>query len=424
MVERYTVRNTVFESGERFPLLMDVRTGLPLFDPTVFVLSEFRVRNRASSTIEQVLRALKVLLLFCDKHQIDFASRMLEGQLLELGEVDALVQMCRLPMADIETPVNVSPTGTGRAVVSLESFRARAKKGLPEVAGDSAGMRIRYIRQFIGWLADRCLLSLSARHPSRAALLNARDTLVSGLAARIPTGKGRNRTHSRRALDDAAQERLWQIVDVNSPENPWEGRHARVRNELIVRWFMGLGVRRGELLGIKVSDMNFQANEVFIARRADDPGDPRVYQPNAKTADRLLPVSDDLARRTRHYILEERRRFAAARKHPFLFVANGGAPLSLRGLNKIFGILSEQHPELQGVFPHLLRHVNNYNFSKNADEQGMDAEKEKKTRSQLMGWSETSGTAEIYTRRETERKAREASLQLQSKMVRPLDENE
>jgi hypothetical protein len=54
----------------------------------------------------------------------------------------------------------------------------------------------------------------------------------------------------------------------------------------------------------------------------------------------------------------------------------------------------------------------------------MDPEKEKKTRSHLMGWSETSGTAETYTRREIERKARVASLQLQNKMVKPHNENE
>ncbi|MDY7786537.1 site-specific integrase [Burkholderia ubonensis] len=423
MAERYTVRNTVFESGERFPLLVDVRTGVPLFDPTVFVLSEFRARNRASATIEQVLRALKVLLLFSDKHRIDLASRMQEGQLLELGELDALVQLCRLPISDIEAQVDANPTAPERTVVSIEKHRARANRVLSEVAGDSAAVRIRYIRQFIGWLADRRLLSLSARHPSRAALLSARDIVVAGLAARVPTGNSRNKTHGRRALDDAAQERLWQIVDVNSPDNPWEGRHARLRNELIVRWFMGLGVRRGELLGVKVNDVNFRANEVFIARRADDPSDPRTYQPNAKTADRLLPISDDLARRTRHYILEERRRFPEARKHAFLFVANGGAPLSLRGLNKLFSVLSAKHPELMGVFPHLFRHTNNHNFSKLADELGMDPEKEKKTRSQIMGWSETSGTAETYTRREIERKAREASLQLQNKMVRPRNDS-
>jgi hypothetical protein len=75
MAERYTVRSTVFESGERFPLLLDGRTGVPLFDPTVFVISEFRARNRASATIEQVLRALKVFLLFCDKHRIDLVFR-------------------------------------------------------------------------------------------------------------------------------------------------------------------------------------------------------------------------------------------------------------------------------------------------------------------------------------------------------------
>jgi hypothetical protein len=54
----------------------------------------------------------------------------------------------------------------------------------------------------------------------------------------------------------------------------------------------------------------------------------------------------------------------------------------------------------------------------------MDLEKEKKTRSQIMGWSETSGTAETYTRREIERKAREASLQLQNTMVKPRDDSE
>lgn len=426
MAERYAVKNTVFESGERFAQLVDRRSGIPLFDTTVFTMTEFRSRNRASATIEQVLRALKVFVLFCDLHEIVLIERMQQGRLLELGEIDALVQLCRLPMPEIEAQIdNTGSAKSARAVVSLEAYRARAKEARLEVAGDSAGVRVRYIRQFIGWLADRHLLCLSAQHPNRAALFSAKEIVVHGLTARTPTGKGRNKAnHDRRALDEAAQERLWQIIDVNSPENPWEGKHIRARNELIVRWLMGLGVRRGELLGVKVNDVDFRANEVFIARRADDRSDPRAYQPNTKTADRLLPMSEDLARRTRQYIVEERRRLSNARKHAFLFVANGGAPLSLRGLNKIFLVLRESHPDLPDIFPHLLRHTYNYNFSKIADEQCMDPEKEKKTRSQLMGWSETSNSAEIYTRREIERKAREASLHLQNKMVRPHNENE
>jgi integrase len=424
MAERYTVKIAVFESGERFALLLDHRTGMPVFDPTVFTMTEFRARNRASATIEQVLRALKVFLLFCEHRKIDLTERMHQGMLLELGEVDALAQLCRLPMADIEALVDSSPTRSGRAVVSFESHRAFAKEAPPEVAGDFAGMRLRYIREFIRWLTDRRLLSLSVQHPSRAALLSNKEIVIAGLTARVPSGKGRNKANNRKALDEVAQERLWEIINVNSPENPWEGRHVRVRNELIVRWFMGLGVRRGELLGVKISDVDFRANEVFIARRADDSSDPRPHQPNTKTADRILPISDDLARRTRQYVLEERRRHSGARRHEFLFVANGGAPLSLRGLNEIFISLRECQPNLPKVFPHLFRHTYNYNFSKLVDEQGMHPAREKKIRSQLMGWSETSNTAETYTRREIERKAREASLQLQSKMVLPEKDNE
>ncbi|MFM0669472.1 tyrosine-type recombinase/integrase [Paraburkholderia sediminicola] len=424
MAERYTVKTTVFESGERFSLLVDVGTGIPLFDPTVFVLSEFRARNRANTTIEQVLRALKVFVLFCDRNQIDLTKRMLDGRLFELGELDALVRTCRFPLADIEAHVDGISIAARRPTVSLENYRIRTKRAPQEVAGDSAGVRVRYIRQFIRWLTDRCLLSLGARHASRAALVYARDIVLAGLTARIPVGKSRNGTRGRKALDEVAQKRLWQIIDINSPENPWKGRHAKLRNELITRWFMGLGVRRGELLGIRITDVNFRANEVFVARRADDLNDPRVHQPNAKTVDRFLPISDDLARRTRQYILDERRRFHKARKHGFLIVANGGAPLSLRGLNRIFNVLCEKHPEFPAVFPHLFRHTNNYNFSKIADEQGMDPEKEKKTRSHLMGWSETSRTAEIYTRREIERKARDASLLLQRKIAGGKDEED
>lgn len=39
MAESYAIKNSVFESGERFLLLVDRRTGMPLFDPTVFTLN-------------------------------------------------------------------------------------------------------------------------------------------------------------------------------------------------------------------------------------------------------------------------------------------------------------------------------------------------------------------------------------------------
>ena len=397
--------------------------GCRFFDPTVFVVSEFRARNRSNATIDQVLRALEVLLVFCRARDIDLNERMLKGELLHLGEVDELVATCRYPMADLEPLISANSRVTTprktEAVISLERFRKRQSKVPAQIAGDSAALRIRYIRQYIEWLANRSILAKSDKHRFRELLICARDTITDALDARVPSGKSLNGGKERLALDDRDQARLWKIIEPNSSENPWKGSHSRVRNELMTRWMMGLGIRRGELLGLKVSDLNFRTNEVFIARRADDPDDPRANQPNAKTADRYLPMSNDLAARTKHYIIEHRRQYPVARKHEFLFIANGGAPLSMRGLNKIFEVLGAAHPSLPRLFPHLLRHTNNHNFSAIADDLKLDAETEKKTRSQLMGWSETSRTAASYTRREVRRKAREASLHLQDRMVKP-----
>lgn len=60
MRPEYCVRNLVFESGERFSLLVDKTTGIPLFEPTLFALTVLRAKNRASDTIAQVNRSIKV----------------------------------------------------------------------------------------------------------------------------------------------------------------------------------------------------------------------------------------------------------------------------------------------------------------------------------------------------------------------------
>jgi integrase len=221
-------------------------------------------------------------------------------------------------------------------------------------------------------------------------------------------------------LSEDVQKRIWEVTEPNSPENPWRGEHNRIRNGLIIRWFFALGLRRGELLGVGIRHIDFRKNTVVIVRRADDKNDPRRNQPNAKTLDRELPMSDDLVKRTHEYILKYRRNQRKAKSHQFLFVANGGAPLGLRQVNRIFETLRKRCPELPDeIFPHLLRHTWNDNFSIEMDAQEIKAEHEQKMRSRLMGWSPTSKTAALYTRRHTQRAARKASLGLQEKMVKP-----
>jgi len=426
MAALFCIRVVVCESGERLPLLIELSTGLPLFDPTVFTLSQVRARNRSSASAEQTLRAVRLFVAFCLSRGIDLDERFRQGRILELGEVDALLDLCRRPLASIDESVVCAQRASGKSSQrpSFGRILLKPKSQVAQVSAQFAAARARYISRYIDWLANRCLLGWSGATATRAALISARDALRRSFSYRMPAEKFSGGRRERLALSRSEQDVLWRIVDPDSPENPWGGSHARKRNDLAIRWLMGLGLRRGELLGIKISDLDFQANQVFIARRADDPNDPRVSQPNAKTRDRILPMSTDLVARTRDYIIQQRRKFPAARKHEFLFVSNGGRPLTLRGLNKVFEVLSDRLPGIVKVHPHLLRHTANHNFSEIADGLKMTPELEKKTRSQLMGWSEASNSAEIYTRREVRRKAREASLQLQASMNKPTNEND
>jgi integrase len=417
---RYIVRLLVLESGERLPMLCRRSTGLPLFEVTLYTLTQLRARNRASATIQQAVRAVMVFCLVLDRLCIDLDQRLSEGRLLELGDVDEVARWCRLPLEAFsgdEPKAAPSPT----KVVRLEKIRMRASTATgTEVDPTTAAIRIHYIRDYLQWRADSQLLKLRRNRDSNsfAALKINSDIVCRALNERIPSSQGRNHLDQRQGMSESELETLVEVVQPTSPENPWKGDHARERNALIVRWLLSLGVRRGELLGVRVSDVNFQTNEVLIGRRADDPDDPRVREPNTKTRDRLLAMNEDLSVLTRRYITGVRRHIEGARRHEYLFVANGtGAPLSLGGLNKLFVVLRSKCSNLPDeLSPHVFRHTWNDEFSAVMDKQQVSEETEKKMRARLMGWSETSDTAAGYTRRHTARKAREASLTLQKKM--------
>lgn len=91
--------------------------------------------------------------------------------------------------------------------------------------------------------------------------------------------------------------------------------------------------------------------------------------------------------------------------------------MSLPALNKVFNVLREKCPELPtSLSPHVMRHSWNDRFSEEMDKRQTAEESEKKIRSYLMGWSETSSTAATYTRRHTRKKAQEVSLKMQEQI--------
>lgn len=399
-------------------MLLD-RDGMPMFDPTVFTLTELRGRNRSSNTIGIVLRSVMAFYLFLDARDIDLDARLSAGTVLSLGEVDDLVRRCRLPISRLVEMSGVRK-GSPPRVMSLEKARMGARNVVAdEVDPDVVASRIRYIRMYLQWLSGE-RQSRQGFDPMLAARLRESSRFVAdAIEARIPREAGRDALDQREGLSDEDRNELLRVIDPRSPDNPWRDQHTRYRNALLIHWLLYLGLRIGEALGVRVGDIVAYSKEVTIHRRADDPDDPRLYQPQTKTRARVLNLSETLLQETQAYILNHRSSLPGAKKHPFLFVASRtGRPMTLIAVGKLFKVLRKRCPCLpKALTAHVLRHTWNDDFSKEMDRRAVAPEIEQQSRSYLMGWSPTSKTAVSYTRRHVRNKAKEVSLELQNQLT-------
>jgi integrase len=387
-VSQYHLKTLILSSGERFPILLG-DDGRPLHLPTVFATAEVRNRHRAANTVSNVLGSLSVFHRFLKERDIDLEGRLDNGLLLDLAEIEELVRFSR------------------------KDFSRRADETSLVSAGVRA-TRLRNIRSYLEWISKRRLLAPDFAH---AVILRERYHLtLKTISSRIPPVS--QPADAREGLPPEIVERVSEIMAADSDTNPWVDEHVRVRNELIWIVLRHLGPRAGELLGLRVRHLDLRKGTLQIVRQPDIRADPRRRQPNTKTLARELEMSSALQQRLARYVITYRGELKKARRHDFLFVSNSGLPLSYSGLAKVFQILRQKHPELpQNLTAHMLRHTWNDEFSQEMDARKVDPEREKHVRSYLMGWKPTSNSAAIYTRRSVRRKAQQASLQHQRKIM-------
>jgi hypothetical protein len=213
MAVGYRVKTIKCESGERLPLLVNKVTGVPLWDPTLFILTELRATNLASNTIAQAARAVMVAHQVFDYLGINLNERLTHGRLLTMGEIDMLAKLAGFRQEELDTllnnkaPVQVS---TSR-IVSLEKVRMRASgPAQKQVDSQTKATRLIYIRGYIAWVATGRLLKLDVSHQHYQALNDATQTMVGRINARIP---GRDPdTSSRQGVSSEVRARILKCV--------------------------------------------------------------------------------------------------------------------------------------------------------------------------------------------------------------------
>ena len=391
----YRIRHCRWESGERYCIMVDGETGMPTGWPTLYITTQVRNRGHSVATMEQALRSIGVLLAFAEVRKIDLEERVLTGRFLALHEIDALCD------------------------ATEDAAAGKAKKGKTEpVSRAHQHNRLSTIARYLEWFAPKVLREHATTEDKKKI-----EELVTGIRERRPEVEGED-CFEDRALTEGQRNRLLEIVDPGHAENPFRDKRSRERNALIIVMLMQLGVRRGELLGVQVADIDWQEQTLTIHRRADEPDDPRKRQPRTKTLARKLPLFPDLLAQIDRYVRGPRRQTRRANTHRYLFVTHHkgpheGVPLSEQGLAKVFKVLQGCDPALAQVHPHALRHDWNLRFSDAMDEmpasrRPTESEQEK-IRSHHMGWAPGSASAKRYNKRFIERKAHEAAQRLYAK---------
>lgn len=402
-MKTYSVNTFIMDSGERFCLVINRSTGLPEYYPNLYLTTQLRNKSDSYSTIESAAGNIALFLRYIDLRDIDLVNRIATKQFFNDYELDDLRDFTQYKFRNI---ANVALKNSNFSLVGPEDTAGVVSNG-------TQYSRLTTIANYLRWLAIHIL------DKSSEATSESINTMVRQIKERRPPKKGRNNDRIDKSLSEDQIAVLFEVIRVGSPLNVFT-KGVQRRNRLMIIMLYHLGIRGGELLNIRIQDINFENNQVRIVRRADDQADNRVRQPNAKTRERLLPLSDILVKEIHNYIINDRRKVRNANKHDYLFVTHKSGPtegqsVSKASYHKVFGVVRSVSPQLYSLTGHVLRHTWNFKFSEYMDamDEPPTEERQEQIRSYLMGWRDGSGTGAIYNRRFIREKGLEASLAMQ-----------
>lgn len=396
----------VLDSGERYCLVIDQSNGLPLYHPNLFITTQLRNKSDSFSTMISAANNLVVFLKFLIDRGINFEERITSRIFLTVNEIDDLRDYTQLKIS------------------SLPGNRLNNKRCIDSLVSPITHyMRLTTIADYCAWYANH-LIQRPDLNESRQI-----KRLQSQIKSRRPAKRGRN-SRQDKSLDDSQLEVLFEVIRIDSEFNPFS-KDVQRRNRLIILLLYHLGLRGGELLNLRIQDIDFSKKTLRVVRRADEISDPRVFEPNAKTLERMIPLGDVLIKEIHDYITLDRRKIKNAKKNDFLFITHKsgptvGLPITKSGYYKVINVVRSVSPDIYMLTGHKLRHTWNRKFSERMDslDKVPSVEKQEQMRSFLMGWKPGSKTASHYNKRYIADQAKIAAMSLQSNIgIRLPEEN-
>ena len=332
-MKKFSILPLVLASGERLPALVETQTWLP-----VLVGNQWSTRYRRyrvqSSTLTQDLRAIARLydwsLTVAD---FDLDPLLLSGQTLSAAQVRSLAEHLRY--------------GKTAGTSGDDTLSASEEVVTPSVYFNNAYDRqLSVIEAFLIWALDRENrgggpdLPLEQMASLQVQLHRIFESLRGGF---VPSKR-------IEPLSVAEVEQIRKVI-APLPDFPQEWKFpslgftqsVQLRNWLMFETALGLGLRRGELLKLRVDSLVKGGQEgIRILRYPDDLHDSRVREPAVKSAERLLPLSSLLLNGMQAYLSLRPPLGRVAGKTGYLFTTRDGKPVSLDAADSIAAEISRR----------------------------------------------------------------------------------
>jgi len=195
--------------------------------------------------------------------------------------------------------------------------------------------------------------------------------------------------------------------------NPFRAE-TRLRNWLMYGIAIQCGLRRGELLKLRLDDLPHPDSPgLKVRRRAYDTADVRRHRPGVKTVERILDLSGELRTGLRAYLTGQPPSGRTGGGSPYLFVTAAGDALSITAANEVINVIARA-ARIDDLSWHSLRHT----WAEGLAEEILEQHPEEETLAllgTLGGWKPRSAMPQHYTQNAL---AKRASLFLRERNER------
>lgn len=379
------LRNIRLEDGRTRYVLLRNQDGIlaPQYYPNLFILAKHN--GSPQNTIKQVLMAIRCLMAWADRENIDIVGRMrsflflTEHELTNLKDA-LLLNYDRLAYEATRAIARCDPKISGGNVVEMPT------RG---VGSSTANIRLEYIGKYLNWLVQnkRNWLTKTEKEEIEPDFKRQSRWFKNNFLTVVESLPGKPLTKNQKEI-------LEEVLKADSSITVWDEK-VRCRNRLIVRLYWETGVRKAELMCFKLEDAPGDRT-ITLRKIPNDPEDPRKDKGKVKTRSRTLNISAALDQVIQDYILEHRQSGRKRIRHKFIFTSASGSPISVSAIDNIFAKLKKVEG-LQNISPHDLRHDFATDLRRRLSVEGHKDEVAEDYMRSVLGWSPKSKMPAYYT---------------------------